>query len=52
MCDVRGDKGRHLVPLTPSDAGHKIEHKQTYDSVTRTWVIEMKQDVWHTEGHE
>jgi len=33
MCDVQEDMGKHLVPLTPSDEGHKIEHKQKYDSV-------------------
>jgi hypothetical protein len=36
MCDVRDDMGNHLVPLTPSEEGHKIEHKQISDSVTRT----------------
>jgi hypothetical protein len=36
MCDVQGDMGKHLVPLTSSDEGHTIEHKQKYDSVTKT----------------
>jgi hypothetical protein len=36
MCDVREDMGKHLVPLTSGDEGHKIEHKQISDSVTRT----------------
>jgi hypothetical protein len=36
MCDVREDTGKHLVPLTLSDEGHQIEHKQTSDSVIRT----------------
>ena len=36
MCDARVDMGKHLVPLTPSDEGHKIEHKRKSDSVTRT----------------
>jgi hypothetical protein len=27
---------KHLVPLKPSDEGHKIEHKKTFDSVART----------------
>jgi hypothetical protein len=35
MCDVREDMSKDLLPLTPSDEGHKIEHKQTSDSVTR-----------------
>jgi hypothetical protein len=33
MCDVQEDMGKHLVPLTSSNAGHKIEHKQISDSV-------------------
>ena len=33
MCDVREDMGRQLLPLTSSDEGHKIEHKQKTDSV-------------------
>jgi hypothetical protein len=36
MCDVRDDMGKHLVPLTLSDEGHQIEHKQKSDSVTKT----------------
>jgi hypothetical protein len=36
MCDVQEGMGKHLVPLASSDEGHKIEHKQTSDSVTRT----------------
>ena len=36
MCDVREDTGKLLVPLTISDKGHQIEHKQKADSVTRT----------------
>jgi hypothetical protein len=39
------------VPLKSSDEGHKKEHKQTSDSVTRTWVIVMKPDAWCTGGH-
>jgi len=50
MCEVQKDMGKHLVPLIPSDEGHKIEHKQKSDSVTRTWVIVMKPDVWRTGG--
>ena len=49
MCDVQEDTGKHLVSLTSSDASHKIEHKQTSDSVTR--VIVMKPDVWRMGGH-
>ena len=41
--DVQEDTGKQLVSLTSSDASHKIEHKQTSDSVTR--VIVMKPDV-------
>jgi hypothetical protein len=33
MCDVQEDMSKHLVPLTPGDDGHKIEHKQASDSV-------------------
>ena len=51
MCDVRDEMGKHLVPLTPSDEGHKIEQKQKSDSVTKTWIMEMKPDVWRTGGH-
>jgi hypothetical protein len=29
MCDVQEDMGKHLVPLTSSDEGHKIEHKRS-----------------------
>jgi hypothetical protein len=36
MCDVQEDMSKDLVPLKPIDEGHKIEHKQTSDSVTRT----------------
>jgi hypothetical protein len=36
MYDVQEDMGKHLVPLTSSDEGHKIEYKQKYDSVTKT----------------
>ena len=39
------------MPLMSSDEGHKIEHKQTSDSVTRTWVIVMKPDVRRTGGN-
>jgi len=49
MCEVQKDMGKHLVPLIPSDEGHKIEHKQKSDSVTRTWVIVMKPDAWLRE---
>ena len=31
--DVRRTGGHGQTPLTSSDAGHKIEHKQIYDSV-------------------
>jgi hypothetical protein len=50
MCDVQEYLSKHLVHLKPSDEGHKIEHKQTSDSVTRTWVIVLKPDVWRTGG--
>jgi hypothetical protein len=36
MCDVWEEMSKDLVPLTPSDEGHKIEHKQTFNFVTRT----------------
>jgi hypothetical protein len=36
MCDVQEDMSKDLVPLKPIDEGHKIEHKQKYDSVART----------------
>jgi hypothetical protein len=52
MCDVQEDMGKHLVPLASSDEGHQIEHKQKCDSLTKTWVIEMKTNVWRTGGHE
>jgi hypothetical protein len=32
MCDVQEDMGKHLVPLTSSDEGNKIEHKRKSDS--------------------
>jgi hypothetical protein len=51
MRDVRQDLGKHLVPLTPSDEDHKIEHKQKPNSVTGTWVTVMKPNVWRTGGH-
>jgi hypothetical protein len=41
-----------LVHLKASDEGHKIEHKQTFDSVTRTLSFEMKPNVWRTGEHE
>ena len=52
MCDVHEGMGKHLVPLASSDEGHTIEHKQKSDSVTKTWVIDMKANVWRTGGHE
>jgi hypothetical protein len=36
MCDVQEDMGKHLVPLTSIDEGHKIEYKHKSDSVTTT----------------
>jgi hypothetical protein len=33
MGDVQEDMSKHLVPLRPSDEGHKIEHKQASDFV-------------------
>ena len=46
MCDVQEDMGKHLVHLTSSDEGHRIEHKRKSYSVTRPWTIEMKPNVW------
>jgi hypothetical protein len=49
--EVKGHGKTLLIPLKPSDEGHKIEHKEAFDSVTRTWVIEMKPNVWRTGGN-